>query len=336
MSVVNVNPDLFSGTDSQKLSSAIMSLNDTGGVIIITRPMTLDTDVVITHDSEQHDLIQFVGEGVAEIDLNGHTFKGSNSNHTGNQGGITFERLRIRDSQENASLFDADNLIRVFVKNCSVSNLKSICSSVSTYIQTVYIDNCYIRNCDCVVENQAGTKAYDVRLYDNVIEKCTRAVRCFNTFGVWIQNNLIEGLQGCPIYLGTGQRKTVISSNYFETNNSTYEEKGASVLDIYTTSGYEINVAFENNFVVQHINSGGSIDKTIILPPNEIVGSVIVRGNYCYPGAMLVSAVTVRKYANLLYYANTTHETEYDQGQYNCSTYATVITSGMINGLFAN
>lgn len=331
-----INPDNYSGTDTQKLQSAMDALASTGGAILITRAYSLESNLVCTHNSNNNRLLRFCGIGNASIEFNRYSIVGGNSDHTGTHGGIVLDGLLLLSNGNTPSImFSGDSLIRIYIRNCVISGFASIVRANSTYLQTVFIDSCLIRSVGSIIINDTGTRSYDLHISNNVIESCRNVLVSYDSNGIFVTNNLIEGLAGTPFGIRNTAHKVYIDGNYFENNGSSSSlvENGATLLALASTVDKEISVTVSNNLIHQSLSGG--INKLIVLPAKQIVGQVVIANNFCLSGGMLVSALTSIKHQNVLYYCNTTHEKEYDEGQYDCGDYVTVITASMINELFS-
>lgn len=330
-----INPDDYPGTDTQKLQAAMDALTLTGGSILIARAYTLAGNLVCTHNSNNNRLLRFCGFGNASIEFRSYSIVGGNSDHTGAYGGIVFDGLLLLSNGSPRSVMvSGDSLIRIYIQNCCITGFASIVRADSTYIQSIFISSCLIRSVTSIVVNDFGTRLYDLHISNNVIESCSSVFVSYNSNGVFVTNNLIEDLKGTPFSSRNTANKVLIDGNYFENNGtaSSLRENDATLLALTSTVGKEVSVTVSNNLIHQSLS--GDINKLIVLPASQIVGQVVIANNFCLAGGMLVSAPTSIKHQNVLYYCNTTHETEYDQGQYNCNDYVTVITASMINGLF--
>lgn len=333
-----INPDNYPGDDSAKIQSAIDAIGSNGGTILIMRKYVLSSDLTCENNSNNSNLVRFIGIGNGSIDFQSYSIKGGNADHTDAHGNIVFDGLSCSSSTPTRSvMFDGDTLIRIYIRNCILNGFASIVRSVTTYIQSVYIDNCIIRNVTNVIVNDSTTTLYDAHITNCIIEWGTRVIVSYRSNGIWVTNNCIEGLKGTPFSFRVGACKVLISGNYIEHNGTTKSEldNGASLLSLYNSWSNEINITISENLIFQAVNHDGAIDKLIVLPGAEIVGNLVIKNNFCLAGSMLVYCATEMKFANILYYGNRTKETEYDEGQYDCSDYVTVITPAMVNALFA-
>lgn len=284
-----VNPDQFTGTDSQKLAAAINSLPN-GGTVLLGRKYTLTSNVIITRDSNNGLVIVKPINGESIIDCGGYEFGGVGVSDM-KTGGVMFDGIRFIGT---GNLIDGYYLIRMFFKNCYFSGFNHLLYSSHThttqvgtpnrFFQTVYFIDCVIRAIngyiiDAPVVDSVSTKFYDIRISHSIIEWSYGVIRSGWWMGVYITNNAIEGFTGdAPLFVsGEVVNSCVIRNNYFEKNLNTSID-----LTSYAV-GNVFNVDISNNYFVEDTKSDGSV---IALPVrNPSYGIINIEKNTVIFGA---------------------------------------------------
>ena len=325
-----VSPDNFSGTDGEKLQAAVDALANLGGQIILNRYYYIDRDIVVTNNSNLPEQICFLGIGSATLDFGTFKIRGVNADHAGSHGGIVLEHLTLTSTAaapDTSTLIDGDTLIRVHIRNCVISNFNYVVRCVSTYIQTVCVESCLIRNVkNAVIVNDVGTQSYDIHIDKCVIESCRSVLVSYKSNGIFVTGCNVEGGAGTPFCIRGFAWRVFICGNYLEQNGRTpaQRDSNATALSLAGTLQAETSVTFSENDVIQFVNANGEIDTVVELPAGEINGCVTIQNNYCYPGGLLVHSNYGQVAQNVIFTGNVTHEKEFTPGDYDCADYVVV------------
>lgn len=296
-----VCPDDYTGSDTEKLQACLDALVDVGGVISINRTYVLENNLEVRHNSNSPERIYLRGVGFgAGINFAAHSIIGSSEGT--NFGNIVFDGLFLQgtvDEQGNGGIMiDASRLIRMYVNNCTINGFKHIAFASDHYIQTVYLDNCLIRNVSGAVIKSQNThedpypfngvgRAYDVKITNCVAEWCHGLFDVAFVYGCSITNNCIEGFSGIPIIVQCEANGLNVSSNYFEQNGKTTVSGTIiykATIDLSNATRLTMNIS-DNSFLE---NNGVNI---ILLPANNPTGYLTICGNSA-DGANLLSAPT--------------------------------------------
>ena len=216
------NPDVFSGTDSEKLQQAFDSLANIGGNIVINREYILSSDIVINNDSDLQHFIRVIGVGKnARINCGSYRITAPKYRHV--YGGIMWESVAFTGTD---TCFDAGLLIRLFFTHCSFKGFRYVFRSdvseyvsgeTSRYMQSLYLLQCTIKGCEKGFYID-GRGAYNVGIGQTLIENVTNAF--YNAsgtlMGVRIYDCVIEVVSGNSIHIGGKVNSLSIQNNYFE------------------------------------------------------------------------------------------------------------------------
>ena len=257
----SVCPDNFAGADdSAKIQACLDALVPTGGTILINREYILTADIIHKIDSNKDLPIQFIGTGKnAKINMGIYSFKGDwNNGESRYPGNLFFSRIWFTGT---GTAFDCDTLVRLYFDSCYFTTFDKVfaCTTVnSARFQTIYVQNCVFRRCgDCFSK---GGDVADVHIINNNFEWCdslfTSATNDTHTInGLFIIGNLVEGMQGEVTIRLRYSRKTVIDSNYFESNH------GDSVIDADDINNLSVTISNNSAF-------GSSTQYFVFLPRN--------------------------------------------------------------------
>lgn len=205
-------PDMFDGTDTEKLQACFNALVGIGGNIIINRNMSI-SDIVINNDSDNNVRINVIGIGKNNtLQLSG-SFTGREDYN--NNGNIAFENIKFNG---NNICFNCDRIIRLHFTNCVFENFQYCFFNTSHLMQTMYVDNCLFRG----IQNHViygSTELYDIKITRCVIEASANFMYGRYVCSLNILNNCIEGLSGYVLKCDYRLRSANISFNYFELNN---------------------------------------------------------------------------------------------------------------------
>lgn len=262
-----LTPDDFEGTDSEKLSQCFDALATSGGVIHIERRMTLDENITITHSSDTNNRITVKGVGQdAAIVTNGYSFIGSKRSC----GGIVFENINFSGT---ANLIDGATLIRIYFNSCTFDGFTYIVASLDTYIQSVYITNCLVRNVSEYMLYTTGdseSMLYDAKVIGNIIEWGGGVANCISAQGCIFSHNCIEGMTKDLFYFPKIINQVTIDGNYFESN----EGKVIDIGDGLEYTAQSITISNNNFFCLQDTDA-----VLIILPTVVREGKIVISGN---------------------------------------------------------
>lgn len=281
-----VNPDKFSGTDSEKLQAAFDALSTSGGVISINRAYTLTASIKVSHDSSaNNNLITVKGDGQnAKIDFGAYCFQGADTTKS-SYGGIIFKDLWLSGTGVG---FNCTHLIRLTFDNCMIRNFSNFLYSTE-YLQSVYIMGCYIRVSasgladGSVKETINATNVCDLKIIGCVCEQGYRLISAAEIMdGCSITDCCIEGYKSTPIVLGTKNRGVNICNTYFESNQGTS-------IDLTNATDW-CGVSIRDNWFCEW--NGEEVKGAIILPTGFANGCLSVVGNHCpYPERSLLLKV---------------------------------------------
>lgn len=283
-----INPDIYVGTDAQKLQQAFDALTNTGGIISINRKYTVDTTIQVKHIySANHRIIVKGTNYSSEINISAYNvyFEGT----AGNTGGVVFKDLKLTGintgkliNPGTGEITDVDHkaLVGVIIDNCAISGFRYIVQGVH-YLQSFWIINSVIRNIETGI-NTGGHVLYNLLIENNVVEGIHTLVRLYLAEGANIVNNVIEGCSLIPITFGSQSMSTRIEGNYFEANDIT----GGTGISI-DLSGLPVdrprNVAIKSNYfhvtenknaikIPSTTNTGDGTDSAMLIVNNSILG----------------------------------------------------------------
>lgn len=276
-----ITPDDFSGTDTQKIQAAFDSFGANGcGTLVINRNYTITSNIKIRHQSYYgiNNRITVIGLGSeCQINMNSFSFVGYNDS-VRNFGNIVFENINFIGT---GALFDFTNLIRIYLFNCSIDGFEYVIYS-NSYIQSVNINMCLLRDITGIIIYSNGTtlnnSLSDVVITSSLIERCNHLIDTYSSGNVIIDKNCIEAFHELPIKIRGYASNVVITENYFESNNSAYNDgdtDGNGVTIDLTDIQYSGVVTIENNYFAQRTTD------TIILLPNTTTsaGSISIKNN---------------------------------------------------------
>ena len=296
-----IDPDKYTGTDNQKLASAITAAGyDKNSVIIIRRMYTLTDNVLLNHNHECTGKMIFLGIG------DGCGFNmaqyGFRSPDTSTRGMISFVNLQFNATN---IYFDCDYLIRLYFENCSFNGGNRVLYA-TRYIQSVYFHNCVIRECakSVIASRNDGTEGstgaiYDLHFVECTIEKCNGFIELYRGIGCSVSDCCIEALSNYVLKVSHSVNGVVFDSNYFEQNNTGYYapenwDVGAgdgTMFDLRTTAEYDTkpnHLVITNNMIYQP--SGTGVIKLRAEPYEK--GHVIVKDNVCSGASNIILIAT--------------------------------------------
>lgn len=250
-----LHPDLFEGTDTEKINQALDACVN-GGVLCLNRKYTLTGDIVIKHlSSRQKNFVHILGLGKnAEIDLNGYHIIGDQATSEGygsnSVGGIFWQDINFT-GQESQNGFITDRLIRMFFTGCHFfgmarafyGNQEFVFNSVTraAYAQSYHFSQCYF--------GSLKTNAFAVRkVFDCHFDNCIFEYDSSNISvngaveGLYITNCLMESMPGATaivVSAGTGANgcfNLSIENCYFEDNSKSIDLKNVGYSSCSTIS----------------------------------------------------------------------------------------------------
>lgn len=221
-----IDPDLFDGTDAEKLQAAFDLCEVNGGTIAIRRKYTLNDTVIIRHLYEQDNRIIVRGDAInSEICVNAlFGFAGVN----GSTGGVLFRDLKfssidpvnVTHSLLNGGMDSSSaTLVNIIFENCYFHTLKFIYFAATKYVQSLWFFGCIVRTAGTMI-GTSGNQWYNCLIRRCVIEGNTTVGSISWGEGVAICDNVIEGNPNqTAIDVSQGAYSVSIENNYFEANN---------------------------------------------------------------------------------------------------------------------
>ena len=221
-----IDPDLFDGTDAEKLQKAFDLCEINGGTIVIRRKYTLADTVIIRHLYEKNNRIIVRGDAIdSEICVNTlFGFAGVN----GSTGGVLFRDLKfcsidpvnVTHSLLNGGMDSSSaTLVNIIFENCYFHTLKFIYFAATKYVQSIWFIGCIIRTAGTMV-GTAGNQWYNCLIRGCIVEGDTTVGSISWGEGVVICDNVIEGNPSqTAIDVSQGAYSVSIENNYFEANN---------------------------------------------------------------------------------------------------------------------
>lgn len=218
-----ITPDMFEGSDADKLMSAIASIGVTGtGTIVLNRKYVLDRDVLLDHrKNERFNNIYIVGTNKnAGLDMQTYKFYGKaydTGHDTWDGGAICFENMMIEGTETFA---DCAYLTTLSFKNVTFRGFKVVSTDVTNYISGLGFENCIFYNITdaCVKLLHQG---YYINFSMCKFERCNKALECASNLDWLIQccfnQCCIQFSTAIPIKFTKGH-SLVVSNCYFEGN----------------------------------------------------------------------------------------------------------------------
>lgn len=220
---IDICPDDFSGTDSQKIQSAFNYCINNNGInnIKLNRKYDITGSEIMFEVDSFWRFISFEGGEIVKND-EGFIF---NSTLSGNgRNSPKFTKTIITTNADNVYLYNGNKMIRQYCDN--VVFRKVGCIKTTSYLQTLRLHNCEIGQLGCNFID--ADHCFDCEIVHCRFESSTKfnAIKIqtngegISYFGLRIKNNLLEGyVYTTPIVIGIGYGLD-ISTNYFEANNT--------------------------------------------------------------------------------------------------------------------
>ena len=268
-----LNPDMFAGTDTEKIQACFNELSATGGIIAINRKYTLDNNITLTHNSDDSHLITMAGMGKnASIDCASFGFIADPS---GNIGGIRFCDINLYGT---GTLIDGNDIMRVFFDGCFLHGFKHIIYGTE-HAQTMHFYNCQIRSTTddmlMLADGSTGSfagLAFDFKMSNCLVEWCYGLFNARRAWGCAITNNCIEGFPATPIVIRGLAAGLSICDNYFEANAGANSENPN--ID-FTSIAEGSTVTVQGNHFAEY-----TVCEAIKMPCKFDTGSLYIVGNH--------------------------------------------------------
>lgn len=286
-----IDPDSFSGTDTEKIQAAFDAAAISGGVIRIARTFTVASNITITHNYSQNHRVTVVGTtSDAMLSMGAYKFVGTASNN----GGVLFRDIIFSGT---GTLFDNANLVEIYCDNCQIYGFAYVVTGAN-YIQGYTFVRCLIRGVTQRVVEIGNYQVYGLNFIRCTIENCKDFIFIYYANNVLIEGCTIEGNSGTPITLYVSVKNVCISNNYFESNGDGTQ---INMSNLSAPSGKGVRII--NNFIYESQEC-----YCIKLPQgtSENNGNIIIESNslYNYTGAYLIKANIAERYQDVLAISN--------------------------------
>lgn len=276
-----IYPDMFTGTDTEKLQQCFDVFKDdnTGGVIVINRELHISEPVIIKRRTTNCNKFLFVVGIGSENTLN-FTDSGylTDLHYNIDVGGVYFNNLNFTGSKY---CFYVNALIRIFITNChfygfdtAIYTPDKIENRLDTdcRLQTWYLIQCYFWDLkshaidvyrawdfsatQCCFENAGASVTFRYAAAD---------IRFSNCLFEWIEND-----NGAILFSGEGGTHNFIIENCYFENNSRY------CINMRPTPASSHNINISNCHFLLHENQYG-----IYLPYDLYNSTLTVRITGC-------------------------------------------------------
>ena len=300
-----VDPDSFTGTDSEKITAAMNSIGNTGhGVILIKRLYTIGNSVKISHLASSDARIIFLGIGKDcgfKRTYDGYLFMAYDGSTS--YGMVSFENICFK-SEVGANIH-SEYLIRMTFTNCVFSGGSNAVKN-ERYMQSWHFNGCTFRNYSSYViysrlktnSDSVTPQLYDVVFNGCLVERCAGFLYTQALRGVTISECCIEGLWGYVCNVTSEARQLNVVNNYFEHNNNRwspdeYDPSDPTGHNGYTGGRYGVNFEFSSlannlseiqiigNIFVTAVYAPDDKNTLILLPVNRPkIGFVTIENNH--------------------------------------------------------
>lgn len=270
-------PDLYTGTDTEKIQSCLDELKNTGGTILITRRYQLDNNLInkLRTDQTRKKSISFLGIGKeSTIDMGTYSFVSDLSND--DIGGLHFINMNF----EGTNIFlNSNKMIRLFFFDCRFNGFEYVIYGEGG-TQSLYFTQCYFERVSEYVLVNATSGVWDVKFSQCI---CENGGGFYNgdpedngntDCDIIIRDCCIESMTKSCIVPSSITTKFIISGCYFE---------AAQPIDLSRCGNGNVNgiTISDNVFFL------GSDVAAIIMPINNASANYGIRGtidrNVCYP-----------------------------------------------------
>ncbi len=266
-----VDPDNFSGTDTEKITAAMSAIGDSNhGVILIKRQYQLTDNIYVTHLGNADARLIFLGVGSDNPGFSMGIYGFQRPNGATSYGALSFINILFK-ATSTCNMFTANNILRVNFENCVFDGFNHIIYA-TRFVQTYYFTDCLIRNGSGIaIEGSVSDQVslIDVRLTNCIVEKSTHLMTGYGFHGVYITGCCIEGNDGYVVKPEGDCRDLVIDNCYFESQNIGYgggTDGNGMCFDFRSISGIVHNIAITNNMF-----GGLKAGNTIIMLPYRMM-----------------------------------------------------------------
>lgn len=291
-----VDPDMFEGTDVEKLEQAMDVIGLKNGTILIKRRYTLTRNLMIsrrgnTQGAGSSELVNtrltFVGIGAdAIIDCDDYSITAATS--TTSYGMLAFKDIAFTGGE---IFMNVDYIIRVNFDNCSFEKF-DVCFTIPRFMQSYYFTQCTFRQIKCIFfASGAQAGCSDMQLNECLIENCYKVYNCYYAHGVTLNQCCIEGNYDVCFTIFGDTRSFNIVNCYFEGNNGLNNidvglpSGNALVFDFTRLVGSIQSIAIHNNRFVSVVENGYLIDIGNINPSK---GLLSIKDNWISTGLNLI------------------------------------------------
>ena len=311
---MTLDPDMFEGSDLEKLQQAVdYIINNNYEEIILYRIYNITGGSIYINKTGEFPrkpiYIKSLNGGIEKHD-NGFVFTSNNKN----VGELFISDMKITSTQGvDTKVYDVSKLIRINSNNNYYSNIDYVFYDDNDYAQSIRSVCDYFTYVYCVCKIRYG---YDIHFSNCLCEESHKFFEDDEIEKHYISNNIsitdcvIENTKDLAIKLN-GCQSLNISNNYFELN------KGYIKLGQYGASGCSIssNFFYDSGDLKPCVEIEGGNNKKYTLSSNYVSGSLeLVRcsnnsiklldlGNYLGDGAILTSNIKIVKsfdeYSNL-------------------------------------
>ena len=279
-----LDPDMFDGTDAEKLQACLDLLSTDGGNIIINRMFSISANLInkLNTDSTSKKIITFIGYGQsAGFKMGAYSFISDLSD--AEIGGLRFINI---DFEGTVNCFNTNKLIRLFFNNCRFYGFQYVIYGEGT-TQSLYFTQCYFEGITQSVFYNTDGGVWNVG-FDSCI--CENSAMFFNgdssttgqgNYNVIIRDCCIESISGSTaIYLSGNSHTIVISGCYFE---------AAQPISLSRCGSASRNIIIENS--IFFLDS----DVAAIIMPNTNSSEEVCRGTISYNECIPATAILVKE-----------------------------------------
>lgn len=309
-----VDPDNYSGTDSEKITAAMNAIGDSNhGIILIRRQYNLTENILVKHLGNANARMIFMGIGGNNPGFNMGSYGFVRYDATKSYGALSFENILFKATN---IMFSIDNIIRVNFENCVFDGFDHVIYC-TRFLQTYYFNDCLFRNGTGTAIVGTGTAPLiDLRFDHCLVETSTHFIDAYSLDGVHITSCCIEGNDGYVINVTGACYDVVIDNCYFEAQNVGRlggTDGNGMCFDFHAITGIVHSVSITNNFF-GGLNPGNKIislpyrmmEDTVFTIVNNWLSPAISSDPNVESGAYLVSVPNnaVNVYRNLRYDQN--------------------------------
>ena len=220
-----IDPDVYEGTDIQKLEQAIDAIGLDNGTIVIRRTYTFDENLAIPRRGDTtasgaldwvNTRLTFVGIGAnAKFNMGQYSIVARDTNKS--QGMLSFENIHFTGI---ATCFNVDYLIRCNFINCTFDKFE-YGFVVPRYMQSYVFSCCTFRQIDVVLYGLSATLD-DVQMNECLIERCKKVMQVYSVHGATFNQCCIENNYDVCFTYTSDSRSFNVTNCYFEANNDSH------------------------------------------------------------------------------------------------------------------